>query len=195
MSGLLILVIVLVVIGFYLWSEYNQFITIKTRIRASIQEIGNQLKRQADLIPNLVSSVKGYLKHEKSVFDQLTEARKAAMKVVDSQDAQKLIDVSTKLQQALAPIRAVFESTPALQAAGPTTKLMDELRDTADKVMYARRTLIDLTADYNIKVVAFPSNLVANIFGFKAEPGLEVAEEGEHLEVGEESLKTPKVEL
>ena len=195
MSGLIILIIIAAGIVLYVWSLYNQFLTIKTRIRASIQEIGNQLKRQADLIPNLVSSVKGYMKYEKAIFDELTEARKAVMKVVETEDAQKLIDVGTRLQTALAPIRAVFESTPQLQAAGPTAKLMDELRDTADKVMYSRRTLIDLSADYNIKVVTFPSNLVARLFGFKLEVGLKMPEGGEELEVKEEETKTPKVEL
>lgn len=188
--------IVLLVIGaaIYIWSIYNQLVTIKTRIKASIQEIGNQLKRQADLIPNLVASVKGYLKHEKVVFEKLTEARKAIIKAADSSDAQKLIDASHQLQSALAPIRAVFESTPQLQAAGPTTQLMEELRDTADKVMYSRRTLIDLTADYNVKLVIFPSNLVAKILGFQPEPGLKTPE-GEHLTVSSEETKNPKVEL
>lgn len=186
MSMWLILIGLVAIIIFYIWSLYNQFVTIKTRIRASIQEIGNQLKRQADLIPNLVASVKGYMKHEKTIFTELTEARKAVMKVVDLGDAQKLLDAGSRLQSALAPIRAVFESTPQLQAAGPTSKLMDELRDTADKVMYSRRTLIDLTADYNIKVVTFPSNLVARIFGFSKEAGLRVPEE---------ETKAPRVEL
>lgn len=189
------LIAIIAVVGAYVWLLYNQLVTIKTRIRASIQEIGNQLKRQADLIPNLIASVKGYLKHEKEVFEKLTEARKAVMGVVDSANAQKLIDASQKLQTALSPIRAVFESTPQLKAAGPTTKLMDELRDTADKVMYSRRTLIDLTADYNVKIVTFPSNLVARILGFKPEMGLRTAEEGEHLTVSERETKTPKVEL
>lgn len=195
MSGLIILIIIAAGIVLYVWSLYNQFLTIKTRIRASIQEIGNQLKRQADLIPNLVSSVKGYIKHEKAIFDELTEARKAVMKVIETEDAQKLINAGSRLQSALAPIRAVFESTPQLQAAGPTAKLMDELRDTVDKVMYSRRTLIDLSADYNIKVVTFPSNLVARLFGFKLEVGLKMPEGGEELEVKEEETKTPKVEL
>lgn len=195
MSGLIILIIILGGIILYIWSLYNQFVTIKTRIRASIQEIGNQLKRQADLIPNLTASVKGYMKHEKEIFGEIAKARKAVVSVLDSNDPQKLIDASAKLQTALTPIRAVFESTPELQAAKPTVKLMDELRDTADKVMYSRRTLIDLTADYNIKVVTFPSNLVARIFGFQQELGLKMPKEGEFLEVKEESTKTPKVEL
>ena len=195
MTGLVWLIIIIGVILLYFWSLYNQFVTIKTRIKASIQEIGNQLKRQANLIPNLVASVKGYMKHEKTIFTELTEARKAVMKAVDSGNTQKMIDVGTRLQNALAPIRVVFESTPQLQAAGPTTQLMEELRDTADKVMYARRTLIDLTADYNIKIIRFPSNIVAKVFSFKEESGLKMPAEGESLEVKEGETKTPKVEL
>ncbi|MCX6726051.1 MAG: LemA family protein [Candidatus Shapirobacteria bacterium] len=195
MSGFVLLIIIAAVLALYILSLYNQFVTIKTRIKASIQEIGNQLKRQADLIPNLVSSVKGYMKHEKTIFDELTNARKEIIKVVDSGNTQKMVDASARLENALAPIRAVFESTPQLQAVGPATQLMEELRDTADKVMYSRRILIDLTADYNIKIVTFPSNLVAKIFGFKEEAGIKMPEEGESLSVSKEQLKTPKVEI
>jgi len=195
MTSIVIVGIIVFLVIFYIWSSYNQFVTMKTRIKASIQEIGNQLKRQANLIPNLVSSVKGYMKHEKKVFEDLTEARKAVVKAVSGNDVQKLIDTGTRLQSALAPIRAVFESTPELKAAGPTSKLMDELRDTADKVMYSRRTLIDLTADFNIKVVTFPSRIVAMMFSFKQEKGLKTPSEGEHIEVKEGETKAPNVEL
>jgi len=195
MTSIVIVGIIVFLVIFYIWSFYNQFVTMKTRIKASIQEIGNQLKRQANLIPNLVSSVKGYMKHEKKVFEDLTEARKAVVKAVSGNDVQKLIDTGTRLQSALAPIRAVFESTPELKAAGPTSKLMDELRDTADKVMYSRRTLIDLTADFNIKVVTFPSRIVAMMFSFKQEKGLKTPSEGEHIEVKEGETKAPNVEF
>lgn len=191
----LLIVGILAILVIYLFATYNKFVTTKTRIGASIQEIGNQLKRQADLIPNLVESVKGYMKHEKKIFKDLTDARKGVMEAVKSKSAQKLVDASAKLQKAFAPINALFESTPALQAAGPTSKLMDELRDTADKIMYARRTLIDLTVDYNVMVVAFPSNLIAKLFSFQKEPGLKMPSEAEATEVKKEELKTPKVKL
>ena len=191
-----ILLGILVIAVVYFLATYNKFVTTKTRIKASVQEIGNQLKRQANLIPNLVSSVKGYMKHESKVFKDLTDARKSVMKVTEGGSAQKMIDASAQLQQALAPVRVVLESTPELKAAGPTSSLMEELRDTADKVMYSRRTLIDLTADYNIMVVTIPSNIVASVFGFKQLPGLKMPEgvEGE-LKVTKEEMKSPKVEL
>jgi len=193
--------IIYLVLGFlalivvYVLSTYNKFRTTETRIKASIQEIGNQLKRQVDLIPNLVSSVKGYMKHEKSALKMITDARKSILDAVKSGTAQKLVDAASQLQSALTPIKAVFESTPELKAAGPTQKLMDELRDTADKVMYSRRTLIDLSADYNVMTVTFPSSLIANIFGFKEKPGLKSPQTGEHVEVSKKDTKTPKVEL
>ncbi len=189
------MIIALAAIAVYIWMTYNKFVTTKTRIKASIQEIGNQLKRQSNLIPNLVESVKGYMKHEKQIFDKLTQARKSVTAALKTDSTQKLVDASAKLQTALAPIRAVFESTPELQAAKPTVKLMDELRDTADKLLYARRTLIDLTADFNIMVVTIPSKFIANLFGFKQEPGLKTPKEGEHLEVGAGEAKLPKVKL
>ncbi len=195
MNVVSLILIIVAAVAVYVFSIYNKFVTIKTRIKASIQEIGNQLKRQADLIPNLVASVKGYMKHEAKIFKDLTEARKMIVSAVKTGDAQKMVDASVKASRALAPIQAVFESTPQLQAAGPTTKLMDELRDTSDKVMYSRRTLIDLSADYNVMAVRFPSNLVAQIFGFKEEAGLKMPETEEATTVKKEEMKSPKVDL
>lgn len=197
MSVLIIVLAIVAVIVIYVFSTYNWFVRTRTRIEASIQEIGNQLKRQADLIPNLVSSVKGYMKHEKRVFDKLTDARKAVVQAVKSGNAQKMIDASQLANQALAPIRVVLESTPELKAAGPTTKLIDELRDTADKIMYSRRTLIDLTADFNVRVATIPSALVASIFSFKKQSGLKMPKGAEETAttVKAEEMKTPKVEL
>jgi len=195
MAPLTLVLLILFLTAIFFFSAYNKFVTIKTRIKASIQEIGNQLKRQADLIPNLVSSVKGYMKHEAKIFKDLTEARKMIVKAVESGNAQKMVDASVKAGRALAPIQAIFESTPQLQAAGPTAKLMEELRDTADKVMYSRRTLIDLSADYNVMIVRFPTNLIASIFSFKEESGLKMPGEAEAVEVKAEEMKTPKVNL
>ena len=192
---ILIVIGALALLVIYVFATYNKFVTIKTRIGASIQEIGNQLKRQADLIPNLVKSVKGYMKHEREIFKDLTDARKGVMEAVKSKSAQKLVDASAKLQKAFVPINALFENTPELQAAGPTSKLMEELRDTADKLMYSRRTLIDLMADYNVMVVAFPSSLIAKLFSFQKESGFKMPSEAEVTEVKKEELKTPKVKL
>jgi LemA protein len=187
--------VILVLILVYIWSIYNKFVSTKTRISASIQEIGNQLKRQVDLIPNLVDLVKGYLKHEKGIFKDLTDARKAILEATGKNDPQMMVDAHEKLQNSFGKFIAVVESTPQLRGVEAVTKLMDEVRDTADKVMYSRRVLIDLSADYNIMLVTFPSNLVAKIFNFQPERGLVMPKTGEYLEVGESETKTPKVKL
>lgn len=192
MPILLILTTVLVI---YFFATYNRFQTIKTRIEASIQEIGNQLKRQANLIPNLESSVQAYLKHEKEIFTKLTEARKAITAAIKEGVPQKMVDAATKLQEVLPRLTVAVEDNPELRAQEPVKKLMEELRDTADKLMYARRTLIDLVADFNRMILTVPSNIVAKIFGFKRQRGIKTPTEGEHLEIKTEEMKTPKVKL
>jgi LemA protein len=185
----------LVILVVWVISTYNFFVSSKARIKASIQEIGNQLKRQADLIPNLESSAKGYLKHETEIFKQLTDARKAVQKAVKSGDIQKMSDAGSQLASVLPSIQVVVESNPEIKGAGVVTKLMDELRDTSDKIMYARRLVIDLTADYNVKRVRIPSSIVASIFKFDELPGVITPESGEHVEVSAKDTKTPKVKL
>ncbi len=177
-----IYIILLVVLGaLVMWgiTTYNFFVSSKTRIKAAVQEIGNQLKRQADLIPNLESSAKGYLKHEKGIYEKLTEARKSITSALKSGDLQKMADAGEKLASLIPNLQVVVESNPELKASEVVTKLMDELRDTSDKVMFSRRLVIDLTADYNVKRVSVPSNLIASIFSFKEQPGLITPETGD----------------
>lgn len=195
MDPLIILLVIVVLAGGYVLTTFNKFKTTEVRIKASVQEIGNQLKRQAELIPNLVSSVKGYFKHEQTALTKITDARKSILAALKSGGAQKLVDAAGKLQAAMGGITAVFESTPELKAAGPTKQLMDELRDTADKLMYSRRTLIDLTADYNTMLETVPSSWVGAIFKFAPKEGLATPETGEHVTVTLKETKTPKVEL
>lgn len=188
-------IVAIALVFFYVFATYNKFQTIKTRIEASIQEIGNQLKRQADLIPNLESSVKSYLKHEKEIFQKLTDARKAIIQAVKDGAPQQMVDAARKLQEVLPRLTVAVEDNPELRAQEPVKKLMEELRDTADKVMYARRTLIDLVADFNRMLLTIPSNIVGKIFGFKRQKGLKTPDQGEHLEVDHQDTKTPKVKL
>ena len=186
MSLPLILLIIAVVVVLFVIGVYNDLVSLKNRIKASVQEIGNQLKRQTDLIPNLEESAKAYLKHEKDILKMLADARKM---VTAGKDA------SAKVSELLPKLQVIVESNPQLKGADVITSLMNELRDTSDKVMYSRRTLIDITADYNIKLASFPTNLVANAFGFQTEKGLESPTSGAHLTVSESDVKTPKVSL
>jgi LemA protein len=190
-----ILLIVIVVLVIWVISIYNFFVSSKTRVEASIQEIGNQLKRQSELIPNLESSAKGYLSHEKGIFDELTAARRAISKAVESGNLNKMADAGKMLSDVLPKIQVVVESNPEIKGSEVVKTLMDELRDTSDKVMYARRLLIDLTADYNVKIVEFPSSIIAGMFHFGALKGLETSQEEGQLKVNSEDMKTPKVNL
>lgn len=186
MNITIILIIATVLLLGWVISLYNFFVSSKARIKASIQEIGNQLKRQSDLIPNLEASVKGYLKHEKGIMEMLSEARKLLSK---GQDATK------QISEVLPKLQVVVESNPELKANTVVENMMNELRDTSDKVMYARRLMIDLTADYNVKRVTFPSNLVANLFKFDELKGLETEESGDFLKVSSSETTSPKVNL
>ena len=190
-----ILLIILVVLAVWVISVYNFFVSSKTRVDASIQEIGNQLKRQSELIPNLEASAKGYLSHEKGIFDELSAARRAISTAVDSGSLKKMADAGKMLSDVLPKIQVVVESNPEIKGSEVVKTLMDELRDTSDKVMYARRLLIDLTADYNVKIVTFPSSFIAGMFHFGALKGLETPDDGDQLKVTSEEVKTPKVDL
>lgn len=195
MNPTTILIVLAVAIGLYLVSLYNFFQTALTRIKASIQEIGNQLKRQFDLIPNLEASVKGYLKHESNILTMLADARKAVGAASESGNLDKQSKAASMLGDLLPKLAVIVESNPELKGNTTVMTLMEELRDTSDKVMYARRTLIDLTADFNVKVVTFPSNLVAGMFGFKEQAGLKVADMESATSVTASETKSPKISL
>lgn len=186
----LILLLVVYVIGIY-----NSLQTIKTRIVASIQEIGNQLKRQSNLIPNLQESAKAYLKHEKEIYSMLTAARTSVDKAVKDKSLASADKASAQIQSLLPKIQVLVESNPELKADQTIRQFMDELRDTADKLMYSRRTLIDLAQDYNVRLVTFPSNIIASMFGFQPEKGLDTSMSGTHVKVSETEMKDVKISL
>lgn len=187
-------IIALAVIA-YVISLYNSLQTLKTRIVASIQEIGNQLKRQASLIPNLQASVKAYLKQEKDIFKMLTDARKSVEAAQGSSDMGKVEKAVADLQNVMGRLNILVESNPEIKSDQTVAQFMNELRDTADKLMYARRTLIDLSQSYNQKLVVFPSNIIAGLFGFQPEKGLDTATTGAHVAVSADEQKDVKVEL
>jgi LemA protein len=106
-----------------------------------------------------------------------------------------MADAGSALSQVLPRLTIAVEDNPELKADTVVAKLMEELRDTSDKVMYARRLLIDLTADYNVKRVSFPSNLIAAMFHFDEMKGLKTPDDGDNLEVSQSEMKSPKVNL
>lgn len=194
-TGLIIGVVLVVGVAVYVISVYNGLQILKTQITASIQEIGNQLKRQASLIPNLQSAVKGHLKQEKDVYKMLTDARKTVEAAQESGDSADIESAVSKISQMVPKLQVLVESNPELKSDQTISKFMSELTDTADKLMYARRTVIDLTQNYNEKLVVFPSSIIAGLFGFQPEKGLDTPMSGEHVSVSKSEMSDPKVDL
>lgn len=188
-------VIVILALALFLFSFYNRLRRFQVQIRASIQEIGNQLKRQSNLIPGLIDSVKGYMKHEKGIFEELTKARKSVDEAINSKDGKKIDQAQNLINKTIGSLKIIMESNPQIQTSGLVNNLMDELRDTADKLMYSRRTLIDLSADYNTSIVTIPGIWIAPIFGFREEKGLETSTDNNQFKVSLEETKNPKVTL
>ena len=118
------------VLALWVIGTYNFFVSSKTRVGAAIQEIGNQLKRQAELIPNLESSAKGFLKHEKGIFNELTSARRAISSAVESGSVKKMADAGKMFSEVLPKIQVVVERNPEIKGSEVVKNLMDELRDT-----------------------------------------------------------------
>jgi LemA protein len=152
---------------------YNSLVRLNVRVDEAWSDITVQLKRRADLIPNLVNTVKGYAKHEKSVFEEVTEARAA---VVNAKGVQETADAENMLTGALKSLFAVAEAYPDLKANENFKHLQEELVDTEDKIQAARRFYNGSARDLNIKVKTVPYNVFANMFGFKEREFFEVEE-------------------
>lgn len=192
---MIIPIIVLAAIVFYVIFFFNGLKTTEVQIGAAVQEIGNQLKRQSQLIPNLIESVKGYMTHEKDIFKDLTNARKMIDDAVKSQDPKSIDAAQALLTKTMGSIKVIAESNPQIQASNLVGNMMEELRDTADKIMYARRTFIDLSADFNVKISTIPGVWLAPLFGFQKKAGLETPDSKSITTVSEDETKNPEVKL
>ncbi len=153
-----------VVFILYLVGLYNGFVTLRERIEEALSGIDVQLKRRADLIPNLVETVKGYAKHEKTVFENVTKARSA---LVSAGSMSEKAEANNMVTSALKSVFAIAEAYPELKANTNFQDLQRQLEDTEDKVAYSRQFYNANVLDFNTKVQMFPSNLVANMFSFK----------------------------
>ena len=163
MSPLLIGGGVLALIVFFLIGTYNNLIVLRTRIKEALSGIDVQLKRRADLIPNLVSTVKGYAKHEKSVFENVTKARSSLM---SANTLEKKAEANNQLTSALKSLFALAEAYPDLKANTNFQDLQRQLEDTEDKVAYSRQFYNSNVLEFNTKIQIFPTNVFANMFGF-----------------------------
>lgn len=159
--------IVLGIVGLivlYFWALYNSLVSLKTNIEEAWSQIDVQLKRRSDLIPNLVETVKGYAKHEKTVFSDVTKARSAMM---GAKSLASKAQASDMLTAALGKLIAIAEAYPQLKANENFVQLQKELSDTEDKVAYSRQYYNNLIRDYNEKIRTFPNTLFNESLGFK----------------------------
>jgi len=161
--GVVVVLVLLAAIGIYLWATYNALVTLNVRVEEAWSDITVQLKRRADLIPNLIEAVKGYAAHEKEVFESVTKARTAALGAGDPTAAA---EAENMMQSALKSIFAVAEAYPQLQASQNFLQLQAELVDTEDKVQASRRFYNGGVRELNIKVQLFPNTLFAKNLGF-----------------------------
>lgn len=173
MTALWITLGIIAVVIIFVWITYNGLVTLRNRVEEAWSDITVQLKRRADLIPNLVNTVKGYAKHEKSVFEEVTKARTEVMNAKTPKDAAR---ADNMLEEALKSIFAVAEAYPDLKASQNFSELQAELVDTEDKIQGARRFYNAGVRDFNTKIQLFPNNVVAGMMGFKEREFYDVAE-------------------
>ena len=167
MPVILIIVIILVVVLGWLWLTYNGLVRAKTRTDEAFSDTTVQMKRRFDLIPNLVETVKGYASHEKTVLEDVTKARTAAMSA-PATDPAKLGAADNQLSGTLKSLFAVAENYPDLKANQNFLQLQGELVDTEDKIQAARRFYNNNVRDLNIKLQVFPTNMIAKMLGFSS---------------------------
>jgi len=170
-----VILILIAGVAVFFAAEYNRLVTLKNRTDESWSDIDVQLKRRYDLIPNLVSTVKGYAAHESGVFEKVTEARTRAMSADGAPHDR--IDAENALSGTLKSLFAVAESYPDLKANQNFIELQKELSDTENKIQSARRFYNANVRDMNTRVESFPTNVMASMFGFGTREFFELEEE------------------
>ena len=164
------LLIILIIIFF---SYFNRFAVLANRIDNSLSQINVQLKRRADLIPNLIETVKGYAKHEKSIMNEVTKARQA---LVHAKGIEGKVKANNVLENALGRLFAIAENYPNLKANENFLELQRELSTTEDRVAYSRQFYNDSILSYNNLCKTFPGNFFAKIYRKKPKEYLQIAE-------------------
>ncbi|TMF27892.1 MAG: LemA family protein [Chloroflexi bacterium] len=164
---------IIVIVVVFLALTYNRLVTLRQRVKEAFSDIDVQLKRRHDLIPNLVETVKGYAAHERGVFDEVTQARAGAI-AAGAQGPQQRAAAEDMLTGALRSLFAVAEAYPQLQAVQEYKDLSENLRDTEDKIQFARRFYNGQVRDYNTALQTFPTVVLAGAMGFTSSEYFEV---------------------
>lgn len=182
MAILIVILVLVVIIGIYV-AMYNGLVQLRVHAQESWSQIDVQIQRRNDLIPNLVSTVKGYSKFEASTLVKVTELRTALNNVPDDDHAKKM-EVSNQLTGTLRTLFAVSENYPDLKASAEYQQLMEELSNTENKIAYSRQLYNSTVAALNAKIQSFPSNIVAKLHHFT---------QIDYLQVPESAKAAPKV--
>ena len=179
-TGIIILIIAGVIVLFVIFL-YNSLIRLKNQVENAWAQIDVQLKRRNDLIPNLVETVKGYMKHEKEVLTQITKARSAVMNAKSTEDTA---NASNQLSQTLKSLFAVSENYPQLKANQNFIQLQEEITGTENKISYARQHYNDMVMVFNTKIQKFPNSIFAKMLNFSQKKPFEAtAEERKNVKV------------
>lgn len=181
MEWILIVIGVLVVVGLFVMSTYNSLVVSRNRAKDQWAQVDVQLKKRFDLIPNLVETVKGYAKHEKETFEAVIEARN---KFNSANTPEQEMQAAGELNGVISRLFALSEAYPELKADKNFLQLQVDLKDTEEKIAYARQFYNDSVLNYINKLQMFPSNIIANLFKFQ---------EMKFFEVAESEKETPKV--
>lgn len=180
---IIVIIVVLVLLVIYVISTYNKLVNSKNKVENQFSQVDIQLKRRADLIPNLVETVKGYTKHEEGTFTKVVEARNKAL---SANSINEKIEANNELSSALSKLLMLSEAYPDLKANENFLSLQNDLKETEDKITYARQFYNDSAMDFNNVVEMFPSNIIASMFKFK---------EFEYFKIDEKEKETPKVKF
>lgn len=182
LSPILISIIVaIIILSFWVFSSYNKFITLNQKVDNQWAQVETQYQRRFDLIPNLVKSTEAVMKQEKQIFTDLANARSqyAGAKTVDEKSI-----AAGNVESSLGRLLVIVENYPQLKSNETVSKLMDELSGTENRVAVERKRFNDQITEYNLSVIKFPNNILANIFGFK---------ERQFFKSNEAASQTPQV--
>ena len=170
---LIVILAILVLLGLVYVTQYNGLVKLRNKAEAAFAQIDVQLKRRADLIPNLIETVKGYAAHESSVLEAVIHARH---QYTTATTVEEKIESANEISGALGKLFALGEAYPDLKANQNFLELQTALKETEDKIAYARQFYNDDVKQYKNKIEMFPSNIVAGIAGFKPMPYYEINE-------------------
>ena len=174
MTTLFIIIGIIVVVGLFLMTTYNGLVRHRNNRENAFADIDVQLKQRHDLIPQLVETVKGYMKHESETLTKITQARSAAL---SAQTIDQKIDAENQLSTALNGLKVSVEAYPDLKASANFMQLQEEMADIENKLAASRRYFNSATREYNNAVETFPANIIAGMFGFRREKMFDVGEQ------------------